>query len=268
MFEILVFYSLIFIAGTLVGSFLNICIDRFPFDKSIISPPSHCPHCKHRLNVLDLVPIFSFFYIRGRCRYCKSKISWFYPLIEIFSGAMFALTVFVAAGSSMTFFFQELALIIYLLFIVSILIIVFFIDLKYGIIPFKLVVFSLIIITARYFYLSLADHTYIFNYLLSGVSVFLIFLLLFLATRGRAIGFGDVVFSLLMGYILGFPGIVLGIYIAFLTGALVSLILVLINKKRLKGGTIPFGPFLTLGTIISLFWGQYIISKLLWYLRL
>jgi leader peptidase (prepilin peptidase)/N-methyltransferase len=174
-------------------------------------------------------------------------------LIEAATGALFVVTTFIAG------------LDIYLLFIISSLIIVFFIDLKYGIIPFKIVVLSLAVITVRYFFLSLTDSGYIFNYLFSGVGVFVLFLLLFLATRGRGIGFGDVVFSLLMGYLLGFPKIILGVYISFLTGAIISLILVAARRKKLRGGIIPFGPFLVLGTVVSLFWGQVIIDRLLLY---
>lgn len=252
------FYIFIFVCGGLIGSFLNVVIDRLPRGQSVIYPPSHCPRCRHRLGFYDLIPFVSFFYLRGKCRYCRAKISSYYPLIEFVTGLLFVLTIFIGM-------YQSLFYIIYLLFVISSLIIVFFTDLKYGIIPFKVVVISLIIITTRYFFIVLGDPGYVFNYFLSGIGIFTIFLLLFLITKGRGMGFGDVVFSFFMGYILGFPNIILGVYIAFLTGALVSLILVIMKKKRFKGGMIAFGPFLVLGTIISMFWGQSILDRLFLY---
>ncbi len=270
MLEIIIFYCLIFIIGTFLGSFLNVIIDRSPFDKSILFPASHCPHCKHRLGLIDLIPIFSFLFLQKRCRYCKARISWYYPLIETTTGFLFVLTAYIVIGLSVSVFLQQLGqlwFIIYLLLIISLLIVVFFIDLKYGIIPFKIVVLGLGIVTVRYIFLEFTTPGIFLNFLVTAILVFLTFLLLFLVTRGRAIGFGDVVFSLLMGYVLGFPKIVLAVYIAFLTGAGISLILVLANKKKLKGGTIPFGPFLVFATIVSLFWGQTIISELLLYLH-
>lgn len=274
------FFVFIFLLGCIVGSFLNVVIDRLPAGQSIVYPPSHCPHCRHKLAFYDLIPLFSFFYLGGKCRYCKKKISWYYPLIEATTGALFVVTVILHPG---VFGFSGVAYVIYLLFIISSLITIFFIDLKYGIIPFKIVVFALVIITLKYLLISFTCFRGIasvvpgglamtsgcgvpfLNYLFSGVGVFIVFFILFLVTRGRGMGFGDVVFSLLMGYVLGFPKIVLGVYIAFLTGAIVSLILVVARRKKFKGGIIPFGPFLVTGTLVSLFWGQVIIDKLFLY---
>jgi prepilin signal peptidase PulO-like enzyme (type II secretory pathway) len=178
-------------------------------------------------------------------------------VIEVVTGLLFVITVF------MNIHLGYVASIIYLLATISSLIVVFFIDLKYGIIPFNVIGVTIAIVTFWY----LLAGAEIINFLLSGLGIFVFFLLVFLATRGRGIGFGDVVFSFLMGYILGFPKILLGVYIAFLTGAFFSLILVVLNKKKFRGGTIPFGPFLVSGTIISLFWGEAIIKTFLLYLH-
>jgi len=279
------FYIIIFIFGCVIGSFLNVVIDRLPSGHSIVYPPSHCPHCRHRLAIWDLIPLFSFFYLRGRCRYCNKKISLYYPLIEVATGALFVITTFIGIHQPVGSFiyFPEFIYLIYLLFIVSSLIIIFFIDLKYGIIPFKIIMASLAVITIWYLFVNFecvmsngiassfllamtSDcEAPILNYFLSGMGVFAGFLLLFLFTRGRGIGFGDVVFGFFMGYVLGFPKIVLGVYISFLTGAFISLILIMARKKKFKGGVIPFGPFLVSGTVISLFWGEIIINKFLLY---
>lgn len=273
---ILEFFLFIFVLGCMVGSFLNVVVDRMPNGQSIAYPPSHCPHCRHKLAFYDLIPLLSFYYLKGRCRYCKAKISWYYPLIEATTGVLFVLTAFSTLHLSGVKIPPNLPLsregqivyvvyLIYLLFIISSLIIVFFIDLKYGIIPFKIVIVSLAIITVGHLFVNSYGIALFLNYIFSGVGVFVAFLLLFLVTRGRGIGFGDVVFSLLMGYLLGFPNIILGVYISFLTGAFISLILVVAGRKKIKGGIIPFGPFLVTGTVVSLFWGQVIIDKVLLY---
>ncbi len=264
------FYGLIFVLGVFFGSFLNVIIDRMPFNKSILFPASHCPHCRHKLGIFDLVPIFSFLYLKQRCRYCRTKISLYYPVTELMTGFLFVLTAYVVIGPVYEMFFAQLGkpgYIVYLFILISIFIVIFFIDLKYGIIPFRVVTAALGVITVRYLFLSSTDIGYILPYLLTAMCIFLLFFLLFFLSKGRAIGFGDVFFSLMMGYLLGYPRIVLGVYIAFLTGAFISLILVLLDKKRLKGGTIPFGPFLVLGTVISLFWGDPIIRMILLYLH-
>jgi len=266
--DILLFYIFVFVFGSFFGSFLNVIVDRMPMGKSIVFPPSHCPHCKHRLDFGDLVPIISFFALRRKCRHCKAKISWYYPAVEMLTGIVFMLTVLFVVGENVIIFLNQLAqlwLIIYLLFIISILIIIFFIDLKYGIIPFKIILIALAVITVRYYFFIFQDYSIFVNFLLTGLITFLIFLIVFISSKGRAIGFGDVVYSGFMGYLLGYPNVILGIYIAFLTGALVSFILVLLRKKKYRGGTIPFGPFLTFGTFVSLFWGEEIIN---WFIKL
>ena len=268
--EIYIFYILIFLIGIFFGSFLNVVVERLPLGRSIIYPPSHCPHCRHRLGFFDLIPLFSFIFLGRHCRYCKAKISWYYPITELFTGFLFCLTAFMVIGTPVILFLEQLTQLwffLYLLFLISIFILVFFIDLRFGIIPFKIVVLALAVILIRFIFLGFTDFHLVLNYLISSISVFVVFLLLFLSTRGRAIGFGDVFFSLLMGLILGFPKILLAVYIAFLTGAFISLILVLVRKKKFKGGTIPFGPFLVFATIVCLFWGDLIVSKILVYLH-
>lgn len=263
--EIFILYLFVFILGLFIGSFLGVIIDRLPFDRSIIFPASHCPHCRHKLHPFDLIPVFSYLILDRKCRYCSVKISAFYPLVELVTASIFLFVVYNNLNSSPYSVFGDLTIlpeIIYLLVVISSFIVVFFIDLKYGIIPFKIVLFALTVILIKYIFSGFAGID-ILSISLSAVIVFSIFFLLFYFSKGRAIGFGDVVFSFLMGFFLGFPKIILAVYLAFLTGAGFSLILVLLGKKKLKGGTIPFGPFLVLGTLVSLFWGQNIIDYFL-----
>ena len=248
--------------GLFVGSFLNVLADRLPRDESVIGGRSHCDKCKKTLKWYDLIPLLSFLYLQGKCRYCHTPLSMHYPAVEVTTGVMFALAVIFLPHESIKYqvlsikYFVDLA---YYLFIISSLIVVFFADLKYGIIPDK-IVFPAVIIS--FLYLILNTQYLILPHVLSAVSASLFFLALFLITKGRGMGFGDVKFAFLMGLILGFPGIAIALYIAFLTGAIIGCILIVWKKKKLSGTKIPFGPFLVLGTIVSLFFGEIIMQKI------
>lgn len=247
---------ILFIIGICVGSFLNVLIDRLPRGESVFKGRSHCESCKKTLSPLDLFPLFSFIFLLGKCRYCRKPIGWYYPLVELVTGILFVLTYFfILQHGYLVFSIWYLVELGFLLFIVSSLVVIFFTDLKYGIIPDKIIAVA-VIVTFLY---KILNTTYdILPFFLSGLGAFLFFLLLFLITRGKGMGFGDVKFALLIGLVLGFPKIVVGLYVAFLTGAVVGIILILWRKKQLRGATIPFGPFLVAGTCIGLFWGDFI----------
>lgn len=237
----------IFLLGLSVGSFLNVLADRLPHDEGVITGRSHCDYCKHTLSPLDLIPIFSFLWIKGRCRYCKKKLSWYYPLSEVFTGTLFVITYLVVGTAS-------LPTLLFSFFIVSSLLVIFFSDIKYGIIPDKIVYPALFI---TLFFQSMSNFSVVSSYVFSATGAGLFFLALFLVTKGKGMGFGDVKLAVLMGLLLGFPGIIYSLYIAFLTGASVSLILILWKQKTLKS-TIPFGPFLVFSTLIVLLFPQAI----------
>ncbi len=245
---------LIFILGLCVGSFINVLIDRIPNNKGFIKGRSYCDHCKKKLGVFDLVPLFSFLILQGKCRCCKKKISLYYPIVECVTAVLFVAAFYFLSSTS-----YHLSSIIYHLFIVSSLLAIFFIDLKYGIIPDK-IVYPAIALSLGYLLLTSQD---IVPYLLSALGAFVFFLMLLILTSGKGMGWGDVKFVILMGLLLGFPGIVVGLYLAFLTGAVVGVILILWRKKKLKGSTIPFGPFLVLGTILSLFYSDFFLKILM-----
>ena len=264
----------LFILGLFVGSFLNVLADRIPKGESPIRGRSRCDKCKKILKWYDLIPLFSFIFLKGKCRYCQTRLSLFYPTVEFVTGTLFFITaIFVLndsqfpllGGQAISNFqfpinYQLPITLIYYLFIVSSLIVVFFADLKYGIIPDKIVFPA---IAVSFLYLFINPSSLILNHLLSAVGACLFFLLLFVITKGRGMGFGDVKFAFLMGLILGFPDIVVGLYIAFLTGAIVGCILIIWRKKRIFGTAIPFGPFLVMGTLMSIFYGSLIFQKFL-----
>ena len=244
---------LVFLIGLFVGSFLSVLIDRFPRDESVIGGRSHCDKCKRVLEWYDLIPLFSFIFLRGRCRYCHTPLSFYYPVVEMTTGVLFVAVLFFLGGFTINVI--TIITIIYYLFIISSLIVVFFTDLKYGIIPDK-IVFPAIIISFLYFILY--PSSLILPHLLSGTGAFAFFLLLFFINSGKGMGFGDVKFVFMIGLILGFPNIAIAFYIAFLTGALWGGILIIWRRKRLLGTRIPFGPFLVVGTILALFFGEQI----------
>jgi len=269
-----VFYYIYFlILGTAVGSFLGVVVDRLASKESVWKGRSHCDHCRHNLAPIDLIPLVSFFILGQKCRYCHKRLSWFYPVIEVFTGVCFLLAS-VAILQQTDLLLSQIGtqlLLLYYLSLISCLIVIFFTDFRYGIIPFKIVVIAFISaliweILLPYLGFSLLTihllgiQNNFISVLLSALGAGGFFLVIFLATKGRGMGFGDVVYAFLMGFILGFPLIIVGLYLAFVAGAAVSLSLVLLKKKKFRGGTIPFGPFLAFGTIISLFYGAQLLS--------
>lgn len=257
--SLFVFY--IFILGLLIGSFLNVLIDRIPKGKSFAKGRSYCDSCKKTLKWYDLIPVFSFIFLQGKCRQCRSPISFYYPIVELVTASLFVFTFnFLSSGGIMN---QELRIMDlgYYFFLIASLIVIFFTDLKYGIIPDKVL---FVAISISILYLFFIHNSLFMIHLLSGVGAFLLFLLLYLITKGKGMGFGDVKLVFLMGLFLGFLNTTLALYLAFLTGAVVGLILILWGKRKFFGGKIPFGPFLVLGTFISLFLGEKIIKALLW----
>lgn len=256
------YFFLLFILGISIGSFLNVLIDRLPRGEKIFKDRSHCESCKQDLKWYDLIPLFSFIQLRGKCRYCKSPIGWYYPIVELITGMFFVSVYF----KNFQFSMISVLTIPYYLFIIAAFIVIFFTDLKYGIIPNK-IVYPAILVTFI-FLISQYPNILISN-LLSAVGVFLFFFLLMIATeiifKKSGMGFGDVKLVFFLGLFLGFPKTLVAIYLAFLTGALISIILIVFKKKKFSQGTIPFGPFLVLGTILALFWGEIILQNFILY---
>jgi leader peptidase (prepilin peptidase)/N-methyltransferase len=230
---------LVFLFGLCIGSFLNVIICRLGTKESIAKSRSHCPQCGAILKWYDLIPILSFFIQRGRCRYCKGKISLQYPLVELATGLLF-LAVFYSRSSILGQLFY--------FYIISSLIVIFVYDLKHYIIP-DMVVYPAIGLALLYS----------FSNLWPAILASAFFLLLFLATKGKGMGLGDVKLAFLMGLVLGWPNILLALFLSFLLGSIIGLSLIFLGKKGLKS-EIPFGPFLTASTILALFSGELWIT--------
>ena len=258
------FYSIVFILGLAVGSFLNCVIYRLEKNKSFLKGRSFCPYCKHVLKLQDLIPVFSFLILKGKCRYCRKKISWQYPLVEIATGLLFVFILNYELGI-MNYEILDFGFILNFLFLIltfSFLILIFVYDLKHYIIPDK-VVYPAIIISFVYL-IAVYDMRLMMYAFLSAVFASGFFLFIVLISQGRWMGLGDVKLAFFMGLFLGFPNILVALFFAFLIGAIIGIGLILKGKKSLKS-EVPFGPFLIIGTFIAFFWGEIIIN---WYFNL
>ncbi len=241
-----------FIIGLAVGSFLNCLLYRLPKRKSILGR-SYCPNCLHPLSLLDLIPIFSFLFLGGRCRYCRAKISLQYPLVELITGLLF---LFAFIQLSYEFPVYNLRFIIFLLrnwFFISVLIFVFIYDLKYMLIEDIIVIPSIIVI----FFLNLLGKIPFSLIFLGGITGLGFFLIQYILTQKKGIGEGDLRLGLLLGINFGWPKILIVLFISYLIGGFVALILLISGQKKLNS-KIPFGPFLVIGSLISLFFDKII----------
>lgn len=267
---------IIFIFGLCIGSFLNVLIYREAHDQSFrvlefksfkkwlprwILGRSYCDHCKKQLAWYDNIPLLSYIALVGQCRFCHKKISWQYPLVELLTGIEFVWIYFLIKSNLDFFakfegFYSFFSLILWML-IGACLLAILVADFKYQIIPDGAIVIGLIFMLLKlyndYYYTGMID----FSVFPSSLFAAIFFILLIIFTQGKGMGWGDVKLGLLMGLILGWPKIILAIMTAFLTGASVGVILILFKNKGLKS-KIAFGPFLVLGTLISLFYGQQI----------
>ncbi len=236
--------------GLCVGSFLNVLIDRLPQNKPVVFDRSCCDHCRHRLFWHDLFPLLSFMLLKGKCRYCHKNISFQHPFLELVTAIFFLLSyTLMIRIIRVELFWPNF---IFLLAVISGLIVIFFADWKYRIIPDQVLVILIAVVFAfDLFY----EKNLLPGHLLTAIIFCVFFLILFLLTKGRGMGFGDVKYAFFMGLFLGYPKIIVAFYLSFLTGAAVSLILILAGKKTMKS-TIPFGPFLIASTFISEFYGD------------
>lgn len=242
---------IIFIFGICIGSFLNVVIYRLPHQESIAAGHSHCTSCGHTLAWYDLFPLFSYLFLRGRCRYCQAKISFRYPAVEFLTGALFVL-VFMKYGLT-------LALLKYL-FLSALLIAVAFIDIDTYIIPNSLVLTGLV----GGVLLSLLTRDVTPLAAILGLAITGGFLLLVVMISNGGMGGGDMKLAAVTGLFLGWPLGPLGLFLGICTGGIYSIFLLISGKKGRKD-PIPFGPFIVLGTVISMLCGQGLLA---WYFNL
>ena len=254
--ELLLEVFFIFLFGLFVGSFLGVLVDRVSRDEKFLLGRSYCESCHHPLSWQDLVPVFSYLFLGGRCRYCQAKIPLWLPAIELLTAGAFTLVVWQSWGLVWWLVFLRLV-------IAAFLIVIFFADLKYQLV-YEGIIYLALGASLVYQLIAASGLVGLFNPLLSSLATGLFFYGLYLLTGKKGLGFGDVQIGLLMGLLLGWPKIIVALYLAFLTGAAVGVILILAGKKRF-GDHIPFGPFLVAGSLIALFCGSGIFD---WWLML
>jgi len=244
---------LIFILGLIVGSFCNVCIYRIPRNELIIYPASHCPNCNTDILAKDNIPLLSYILLKGRCRNCGSRISIKYPVVEFLTGLVYVI-IYQIYGLSV----QSLIYII----LSSALIIIAFIDLNEQIIPDVISLPGIIIgLTLSFFVPYLSFINSVLGVVVGGVIILVIGLVGSVIFKKEAIGGGDIKLAAMIGAFLGWRYIIISLFLGFFLGALTGIFLVL-SRVKSREDVIPFGPFIVLCSIITLLWGEKILS---WY---
>ena len=257
-------YVLAAISGLLGGSFINAWIYRMEKNESVIFGRSKCPHCGKKLGPLELIPIFSFLLQKGRCRGCQKDISWVYPVGEAATALLFLLIAWRhTEGIAISYCdISKVSLGIGVLFLRDAIFVVFLstlfiFDLKHKLVPDQAVIPAIVV---AFVWNMLGGMP--LNSLLIGIAVgggF--FFLQYVISKGKWIGDGDIRIGLMMGAMLGWPGVLPAIFISYILGSVISVLLLLTKKASWKTA-VPFGTFLTVGTLIILLWGNEILA---WY---
>jgi leader peptidase (prepilin peptidase)/N-methyltransferase len=245
----------ILVLGLVIGSFLNVCIYRLPRGESLINPPSHCPSCEERIKFFDNIPVISFILLRGRCRYCGSPISWRYPFVELLTSLLF-LAAFSQYGLKLRFLTA--------IFFLAVLVAVTFIDLDTQMIPNKLM-YPVIFTSIVFLLLSLvglpllpllnlaSKLASIYGFLLGSGILLIIAVVSSFFLKRETMGGGDIKLAAFMGFYLG-EYVILALVFGFFIGAIIGLLLIALGKKK-RSELIPFGPYLAIGSLITLFYG-------------
>lgn len=241
-------YIFILVLGLIIGSFLNVCIYRIPNEQSISFPPSHCCSCNHRLYPLDLIPIISFVFLKGHCRYCNEKISVRYPLIESLNAILYILI------------YLKFGLTIYTLkyfILASLLIVISVIDFESQDVYLSTTIFGLIVgllfMAIEYF----VYHNEFLYLILGGILGALIIGTIVFLTRGM--GEGDIEIAGVCGLFLGYKLIIFALFLAVIIGGTAGIIILALKFKKAKE-KIAFGPCIAIGTIISILYGKELIQ--------
>ncbi len=255
-----VFLVITAVYGLLFGSFINLCIHRIPLGQSIINPPSLCTNCDSRFEPQELIPLLGYMYSKGRCRHCGARISLRYPMIEILTSLVYVM-LYLRFSLSVEFLAA--------VFLMTVLIIVFFIDIDYRIIPDSLVIAAMVGGTGMFAHNFFKPVSFYFDRnwwnppagIIAGSGMLF---LVYLAGRliyktDEAIGMGDVKIFAPIGLFLGWRLTLVALFLSFMMAALTSFVLVVLKIKD-RRDTIPFGPFIVAATFASLMWGEAILA--------
>jgi leader peptidase (prepilin peptidase) / N-methyltransferase len=240
-------HTLLFMYGSVLGSFYNVVALRIPEGKSIVAPRSSCPKCGHQLTAWELVPVLSYFLQRGKCRQCKARISPVYPFFEFLTGALFAVAPLIVGWSG------ELVI---ALTLISMLVIITVSDLAYMIIPDKVLMFFAGLFLIERIFIPLIPW---WDSLAGAAAGFFLLLLIAVVSKG-GMGGGDIKLFAVIGFVLGVKLLLLSFFLSTLFGAFFGVIGLLLGAIKRKQA-IPFGPFIALGTLVAYFFGDYLIAE-------
>lgn len=249
MFPTIVLYIILFLYGIVIGSFLNVCIYRIPKRENIVKVRSHCMSCGYQLKWYDLIPLFSYLFLKGRCRKCRQKLSVQYPLVELLNGALYCLVLAVHGWSIETLLYALLA---------SALITLSVIDFRTFEIPLGI---NLFILTLGLIHL-LTDYVNWFDYVIGFFCVSVFLYLIYVVTKGRGIGGGDVKLMAVCGLLIGWKLIILAFVLGCVIGSIIHLC-----RMKVSGEThvLAMGPYLSIGVFAAALWGNQMID---WYMNL
>ena len=246
----------VFVFGMVIGSFLNVCIYRMPKDESVVFPPSHCPNCSYQIRWYDNIPLFSYLFLRGKCRGCGNHISVQYPLVELLNGVV-TLLLYLRFGPTLAF--------AALLLLCSALVVITFIDIEHQIIPDEISLSGIVVGFILSFFLKGNTWlTSLLGILLGGGSLLLVAYSYQRLTGKDGMGGGDIKLLAMLGAFLGWKAVPFIIFTGSLVGSLVGISMMLFQKKDSKLA-IPFGPYLAFGAVLYIFYGKSLIR---WYLGL
>lgn len=244
-------YLLIFLYGITFGSFYNVVGLRVPMKESIVRPRSHCSSCGRTLSTMELIPVLSYVLLRGKSKCCKASISPFYPIFELLTGVLFVVSPHILGWSSELFVSWTL---------ISLFIIITVSDLKYMIIPDKVLLFFSVLFIMERFLIPLNPW---WDSLLGAAVGFTLLLVIAIVSKG-GMGGGDIKLFAVIGFVLGTKLLLVAFFLSTLLGTLGGIIGILTGKVK-KAKPIPFGPYIALGTLIAYYYGNQIIQ---WYLNL
>ena len=249
------FAVFIFIIGACIGSFLNVCIYRIPENNSIITPGSFCPACKKGIPFYCNIPVLSYLFLKGRCKFCHKPISIRYPIIEILAG-MFAVVLFYKFGIGQVM--------IYWFIFTSVLITISFIDIDHQIIPDVISLPGILVFASSFYFLpEMTLKNTLLGIVAGGGSLYAVAFLYYLLKKQEGMGGGDIKLLAMIGAAIGIKGVFFTIFAGSLFGTFFGLLIMIYTKIADSKLKIPFGPFLSMGAILYIFFGEQLI---LWYL--